>query len=79
VLDLMGKHSGGEGGDDDNKKEGQGLSIEEIPAATIRETLLQQKNRYIIQTSFVFYRIKNTNFLLQCQFSFIQFIPGWMC
>ncbi|CAL8144168.1 unnamed protein product [Orchesella dallaii] len=44
MLDLMGKH-GGEGGEDENKKDSQGLSIEEMPAATIRETLLQQKNR----------------------------------
>lgn len=44
VLDLSGqKHD--EGAEAGDKKKDQGLSIEEMPAATIRETLLNQKNR----------------------------------
>lgn len=46
MLDLVGKHDDGEEHSDKQKqKENQGLSIEEMPAGTIRETLLQQKNR----------------------------------
>lgn len=42
----MGKHEEGkEGEGEGEKKDNQGLSIEEMPAATIRETLLNQKNR----------------------------------
>jgi len=48
ILDF---HTGtGEGGEkkDKEKHDNQGLSIEEMSAGTIRETLLQQKNRCIV-------------------------------
>lgn len=43
-MDVMGAN---EEGDKGENKGNVGLSIEEMPAATIRETLLSQKNRYV--------------------------------